>query len=372
MFQENIIEQSLMLELHESITKWLMSMRSNGNYEKFKMCAHAYKEYSLDASSLAADLPYMLGIPLTKEEKLNQTQLFDSHQEKTTGFFHEDFKKELDEKKIPRVIEMSGTYLGFQVGGAYRANDAKPKNEFVFYRKYIQKDSMKKYMNEKFPWKYSPWGAGGMVDSVSTMLKLNIEMGFSEYRQPLDAMFEWLDSHQDPITGFWGDVSVQGINGLINGGYHIMRGTYLWHNKDFKYPEKMIDTILRDLKENPIFDENNGHGCQDLDHFFLLEKVLNIIPDYRRNEINELSRKRFEIIYNIMRKKDGGFSFEANNAVKIHNYYCVSPGYLESDMQGTVFYLQTILSILNILKINQKQKWRESITHGTGMSNLFK
>ena len=156
-----------MVELHESITKWLKSMRYNSNYGKFKMCTHAYKDYSLDASSLAADLTYMLGIPLTKEEKLNQTQLFDSHQEKSTGFFHEDFKKELDEKKIPRVIEMSGTYLGFQVGGAYRTIDAKPKNEFVFYRKYIQKDSMKKYLNEKFPWKYSPWGAGGMVDSCS-------------------------------------------------------------------------------------------------------------------------------------------------------------------------------------------------------------
>ena len=366
------MEQS-MVELHESITKWLMSMRFNGDYGKFKMCAHAFKEYSLDASSLAADLTHMLGIPLTKKEKLYQAQLFDSHQEKSTGFFHEIFqKKELDEGKFPRVIEMSGTYLGFQVGGAYKAIDAKPKNEFVFYRKYIQKEAMKEYMNKKFPWKYSPWGAGGMVDSVSTVLRLNIEMGFSEYQQTLDAMFEWLDSHQVPITGFWGDVSVQGINGLINGGYHIMRGTYLWHNKDFKYPKKIIDTILKDLKENHIFDEKNGHGCQDLDHFFLLEKVLNIIPDYRRYEINELSRKRLEIILKIMRKKDGGFSFEANNAVRFHNYYDVSPGYSESDMQGTVFYLQTILSILNILELNQKQEWRESITHGTGMSNLFK
>lgn len=357
--------EQLMIELHESITKWLKSMEYNGDYGKFKMCTHAYKDYSLDASSLATDLTHMLGIPLTKEEKLSRSQFFDSHQDKSTGFFHEDFQNELDENKIPRVIEMSGTYLGFQVGGAYRAIDAKPKNEFVFYRKYIQKETMKKYMTENFPWKYSPWGAGGMVDSVSTMLRLNIEMGFSEYQQTLDAMFEWLDSHQDPITGFWGDLSVQGINGLINGGYHIMRGTYLWHNKDFKYSEKMIDTILKDLKENPIFDENNGHGCQDLDHFFLLEKIHSILPEYRKKEINELSMKRLNTILRIMLKKDGGFSFEANNAVKFHNYYDVSPGYSESDMQGTVFYLQTLQSINRILKMMQKNIFNDSTTHGT-------
>ena len=241
--------QSLIVELHESVAKWLTSMQFKGEYGRFKMCAHAYKPYSIDASSLAADLTYMFSLPLTKEEKLNQERFFDSHQDKSTGFFHEKFyKKELDEKRIPRVIEMSGTYFGFQVGGAYRAVDAKPKKEFSFYRKYIRKEEIKEYMDKKFPWKISPWGAGGMVDSVSTMLRLNIEMGFDESQEALDAMFEWLDSHQSATTGFWGDVSVQGINGVINGGYHIMRGTYLWHKKKYKYPEKLIDTILKKLK----------------------------------------------------------------------------------------------------------------------------
>lgn len=365
MSQGKIIDQSLAIELQQKVAKWLESMEFKGEYGRFKMCTHAYKPYSLDASSLAADLAHMLRIPLTTEEKLNQERFFDSHQDESTGFFHEKFyKKELNEMKIPRVVEMSGTYLGFQVGGAYKAIDAKPKREFIFYREYIQKEEIKEYMDKKYPWKISPWGAGGMVDSVSTMLRLNIEMGFDEYQEALDAMFEWLDSHQDPTTGFWGNVSAQGINGLINGGYHIMRGTYLWHNKKYNYPERMIDTILKDLKENPIFNEKSGHGCQDLDHFFLLEKIHNIIPDYRREEIKELSLKRLKIILEIMRKNDGAFSFEANNAAKSHNYYDVSPGYSESDMQGTVFYLQAILSILRILNENQKNVWRGSITHG--------
>ena len=66
----------------------------------------------------------------------------------------------------------------------------------------------------------------------------------------------------------------------------------------------------------------------------------------------------------MMRKKDEGFSFKTNNSVKVHNYYNVSPGYPESDMQGTVFYLQTILSILRILEEVPEQIWKDSVTHG--------
>ena len=59
-----------------------------------------------------------------------------------------------------------------------------------------------------------------------------------------------------------------------------------------------------------------------------------------------------------------------DNAVKVHNYYHVSPGHPESDLQGTLFYLQTLLSILRIIGETPKQIWRDSLTHGTKMYDL--
>jgi hypothetical protein len=94
--------------------------------------------------------------------------------------------------------------------------------------------------------------------------------------------------------------------------------------------------------ENTAFSIADGvKECQDLDG-----KV-------REGELNG---------ENIVYCEDGGFSFEARNAAKNHNYYEISPGIKESDMQGTVFYLQTIISTLNILEI--KHEFRYSKTHG--------
>lgn len=359
---ENIVEQ---------VADWLSGLSfDKGTYGRYRICKSAYHTFSLDASSLATDLVYMLKLPLSENEKDQQAAFFNSLQDPETGFYHEPFVHELYELPIERVVEMSGTYLSFQVSGALRALQHLPIYPFRFYEFTLKAGAVIKYIEENFPWDKSPWGAGGWIDSMATMLQINIEMGFTDYQEVLDAIFKWLDLHQDPSTGFWGNISSQGVNGLINGGYHIMRGTYLWHKKEFNYPKKMVDSILTDLRTNPIFDENSGHGCQDLDHFFLLEKVHSVVPHYRSQEIAELSRKRLDIILRIMRKNSEGFSFEADNAVKVHNYYRVSPGHPESDLQGTLFYLQTLLSILRIIGETPKQIWRNSLTHGTKMCDL--
>ena len=355
----------LIRSVRVGVSAWLQEMQDGTEYARFRMCRHGVHPHTLDASSLAADLHQMLGNRLSEEDRDRQKRYFDSLQEPETGFFQESFcGSELDVSTIPRIIEMSGTYLGFQVGGAYRAIDRRPKYEFRFYRPLLAAKKMKAYLDEQCPWGHSPWGAGGMIDSISTMLRLNIEMGYTEYEEPLKAIFEWLEEHQDPRMGFWGDEAAQGINGLINGGYHILRGTYFWYKRGVAYPERMVDLVLQNVRSHPLFEDGRGHGCHDLDHFFLLEKVFAQTDGYRQAEVQAVAEKRLTQILTAMHREEGGFSFEADNAVKMHNYYIVSPGVPESDMLGTVFYLQVLLSIFRMLGISCDKIWKDSVTHG--------
>ena len=206
------------------------------------------------------------------------------------------------------------------------------------------------------------WGAGGMVDNLGTILFTNIAMGLSEYRPTVEAIFDWLNSTQDPATGLWGKPEVQGLNGMINGTYHLMRGTFFLYDRPFKFAERIIDSILQDVCFSEQFNSENAEGCQDLDHYYLLEKCHVVCPNYRRNEVVNAAQKRFEEILRLTSISTGGFSFEARKSIEWHNYIRLNDGQKEADLVGTVFYLQTLLSLSKIL--GERLDLRESLTHG--------
>ena len=348
-------------KLGETLPKWIKRMETGRLM--YKMCAHAYDTYSLDAITLAFDLRQMIGIGFTEEEKDEAKRILDSYQLGEDGFFYEkDYKERLANSSVGRVIEMHANYITFQAIGAYKAIDRLPGKAVTFYDQFIEGKGITNYLEKNCPWVRSPWGAGGMVDSLATILSCNIQMGYKDYEPVIDDIFLWLGKNQSQETGLWGSAEWQGINGLINGGYHLMRGTYFTYNRSFKYAEKIIDTIIEDLKTHNKFKIDDAHGCQDMDHFFLLEKCHHEVPGYCEGEIGSAASRRIGQLMESIYCDDGGFSFESLNAVKVHNYYEVSPGRKESDMQGGIFFLQTIVSICRILGITSG--FRDSFTHG--------
>lgn len=351
-----------MKRLKKEIYDWLVKMHVD-NTEYYRMCKHAYHDDLLDATSLAYDLFNMLGYDVTEQIKQKRKETIDSYQMGGDGFFYEIGAPDILENcGIERAVEMHGNYLTFQVIGAYKAIQKYPKREISFYDKYIF--DIEKYLTVNCPWNRSPWGAGGMVDNLGTILKCNIDMGAKKYNRIVDEIIEWLNRNQDEETGLWlNKNNKQGINGLVNGGYHLMRGTFFLYGRPFNMPEKIIDTIIQDIQTNENFHDNKAHGCNDLDHFFLLQKCHELVPMYRRKEIISIAKHRKEVILDLVRCRDGGFSFWGDSAVKVHNYFKVSPGIKESDMQGTVFYLQTLISINKILS-ESNEGLRESLTHG--------
>ena len=190
---------------------------------------------------------------------------------------------------------------------------------------------------------------------------MNIKMGYEYFIEILDEMYEWFEKYQNKTTGFWGSDSHQGKNGLVQAGYHLMRGTYFYDKRVPNFMEKIIDTTIQSIRECPVFLDGSGEGCHDMDHFVILERGLRLTNGYRENEIRSIATQRLEQLQ-IMKKSDGGFSFEPHNSIKDHNRYIVTPGYAESDLVGTVFYLETFLRINNIL--GERSQWQSSATHG--------
>lgn len=351
-----------MSRLRDEIYDWLVEMKVDGK-ETYKMCAHAYHDNLLDATSLAYDLYNILGQEIPEPTKQKRKEIMDSYQVGEGGFFYEIHAQDiLGNSAIDRALEMHGNYLTFQVMGAYKAIHKYPKNKITFYDKYVL--DIDRYLSCNCPWDRSPWGAGGMVDNLGTILKCNIDMGYKNYKKTVDEVIDWLNKKQDDATGLWiNRNNKQGINGLVNGGYHLMRGTYFLYQRPFDKAERIIDTIIEDIRTDIFFHDDKAHGCNDLDHFFLLQKCHELIPAYRSGEIIDIASHRKDIILNLLRCDDGGFSFWNDAAVKVHNYFDVSPGVKESDMQGTVFYLQTLISINKILG-EGNDGLRESLTHG--------
>jgi hypothetical protein len=340
----------------QNIKNWINTIETSTG--KYKLSKNAFHKDSLDATSLALDLKHMLGV---WQDSLNESlSYFNKNQEKVTGFFHEPFVSELD-TSIDRVLEMSGTYLGYQVGAIMLTLDVQPKHHFRFYEQFLKDRNIKEYMSNFMPWDKAPMGAGNMIDHGVTMMRMNIKMGHIEYEEVICDIYNWLEINQDKKTGLWGSVKPQGNNGLVQAGYHLMRGTYFYDKKEINYLEEIVDTTIKSINECPIFKDGVGEGCHDMDHFVILEQGLKQTNGYRENDIKSIVSQRLEQL-EVMKKLDGGFSFEANNTITNHNRYAVTAGVNESDLVGTVFYLETILRINNILGI--KSDWESSATHG--------
>ena len=347
-------------QIKTDILKWTKNLK-DPNTNLYKLCKSAYHPFSIDACSLIMDLFYMLQYPLTKVELKKFQDFFKNNQDPNTGFFHEPFSKTSLNLSVNRIEEMSGTYFGYQVSSVLMAYNISPYYSFEFYKPFLTPGSFSNYMSTKMPWTYSPMGAGNMVDHAITMIRSNIKNGLDDYKIIIKEIYMWLDKHQNPDTGFWGNINSQGENGIIQAGYHILRGTYFTDNKTPKYIEKMIDTILHSLQTQLNKQPSYFEGCYDMDHFHTLQQLHIRRPKYRHSEIKKIAETRLSKILKFKRK-DGAFSFETSGAITNHNRYNVSPGKIESDLVGTVFYLETIYRLNQILTL--PVDWLSSASHG--------
>jgi len=324
---------------------------------QWSLAAQALHPWSVDATSLALDLAQMLGLPVPSAAAF---AALDGQQDATTGFFHEPHAAELD-SAVPRIHEMSGTYLGYQVAAVMLAADRTPRHRFAFYDPLMPASRLERYMADNMPWDRAPMGAGNMCDHAATMLRANAHFFDTGALEPVRRMRRWLDAHQKADTGLWGSETAQGKNGLVQAGYHLMRGLHFFDNSPPAWCERITDTTLASLAECAAFADGQGDGCHDMDHFVVLERMLHFTNGYREAAIRAWCARRIEQLQHLHRA-DGGFSFEAAGSITNHNRHEVTRGQCQSDLVGTVFFLETLLRQCRVLGL--PVAWRSSVTHG--------
>ncbi len=343
--------------LAQRVTAWLPSVESAQWPGCYSLAAQAFHPRSVDATSLALDLRLMLGLPGPDRESL---EFLDSCQAPVTGFFHEPFAHELD-RSVPRIHEMSGTYFGYQVGALYLALGHRPRFSFDFYEPLRPAGALERYMAENMPWARAPMGAGNMCDHGATMMRANARFFDPTWTEMLHRMRRWLDAAQSPQTGLWGAQEAQGRNGLVQAGYHLMRGLHFLDDAPPAWCERITDTTLASLEESGVFADGKGEGCHDMDHFVVLERMLRFTNGYRESEVRAACARRLEQLQHLHRP-DGGFSFEHQGSITNHNRHEVTAGLPQSDLVGTVFFLETLLRQMRVLGMGVP--WSSSVTHG--------
>jgi hypothetical protein len=102
-------------------------------------------------------------------------------------------------------------------------------------------------------------------------------------------VFDWLDANLDPETGWWRKgVPHAGPFEPLGGGAHIWP-IYQHHRQPFRFPERVIDSILALQKTNGCW---LGYGnYMDLDALYGLVYMRSLAPDYRRADILEAARR---------------------------------------------------------------------------------
>lgn len=321
------------------------------------------KALSIDSISLHIDLAYMLG---NYEHLKPYCQWLALQQDSKTGFFWESFSDtELLDHPHPRVKEMVGTYLGFQVSSLFLRLSIKAK-EFKFWRFLLDsEDAIDQYL-EAMPWARSPWGAGGWVDSLGTMIYFNCKYyGDLGYQEVFNKLLQYLVKTQSLSTGLWGSDKVQGIQGQVNGAYHLLRGTFFLSNSSIDFNSILLYDSIIDYCSS-YTDSTNliGDACNDLDLSYLLYKLNLLHPAHRIEEVRNFSSTRLNQLCSSL-NSDGLFGFFRTKSQDFHNYHNVGPSLDDvTDVQGVVFYLTTLFYLTKILEPESIIPWTPSLTHG--------
>lgn len=153
---------------------------------------------------------------------------------------------------------------------------------------------------------HNPWLESNNVMFLTSFLIQEWERSHdSRTVQTLDVLFEWLDEHQNPITGYW-DLG-QGASTLnaMAGAFHFYF-LYFYTGRAVRYPERILESTLALQQPDGLFNPSGGGGaCLDLDAVDILVKF-SLLTDYRAADVKAALERAYEAILN-NQNPDGGF-----------------------------------------------------------------
>lgn len=169
----------------------------------------------------------------------------------------------------------------------------------------------------------NPWRESNWVEWVGYWLLIDGNLSSSdvplskEHLPPgLAGLLQWLDDHQDPVTGFWGNPPFDGAMRILcqmAGAYHHYVFYYAT-DKPIRYMERIVDHTLSLQQQDGLFAPHRPGGgpCEDLDAIDILANMRRL-TDYRQSDIEDaLERALTALLRNQRSNGTFVYAFDSN------------------------------------------------------------
>ncbi|MFG6503043.1 acyltransferase [Microbacterium sp. P05] len=205
------------------------------------------------------------------------------------------------------------------------------------------------------PWSSDPWHAGHWVDALGTALVWSRTRGDVVPAGVDDALFGWLLTHADPVTGMWGRPAAgDDLLLLVNGFYRASRGTFAQFGLPIPHPERVIDTVLRHAADFRYFAADVRDACNVLDvaHPLWLTRA----TGYRSDEVRLLAERLLDDALETWVPGEG-FAFRVPSAFTV-GADAATPG-----LQGTEMWLAIVWYLADLLGLSSALGYRPRGVH---------
>ena len=119
----------------------------------------------------------------------------------------------------------------------------------------------------------------------------------------IDAVFGWLNKSLDPLTGMWKKgVEPAGKYHPLGGFVHIYP-IYELHGRPFKYPDKVINSVLELQMDNGRWYDGDAFSYLDMDALYAYVAMLKV-SDKKRSEVRESALKYGSFLTDLIKQKD--------------------------------------------------------------------
>jgi len=180
---------------------------------------------------------------------------------------------------------------------ALDALGAKPLHPLKFIQPYLGPAAITAWL-DGLNW-HDPWLESNKVMFLTSFLIQSSEM------EAAHSIFDWLDAHQDPHTGYWGTQHGASLLNAMAGAFHFYF-LYLYLQRPFQHLEQIIDSTLSLQQPDGLYDPRGGGGaCLDLDAVDILVKV-SLLTDYHSADIKGSLRRTHQAIL-ANQRLDGSF-----------------------------------------------------------------
>lgn len=290
-------------EFSQKVLTWTLSMLNTGP----GTAGFRFSAASVDPSVISTALALLIfeqynALPVDGQENWQAALL--ATQDEHSGLFIDPLLDPADLRAGGpglEYIHQQTTYFALQ---ALDALQGRPVYPLRFIQPYLERVSMAAWL-DGLEWG-KPWSVSNRVMFLASAV---IIQGLNDpsigHKVWISDLLDWLDTHQDPLSGFWGDRPGVPAGHAMAATYHFLP-YYLWMERDFHYPEQMIDSTLLLQGEDGLFHSSQGgDACLDVDALDILLKC-RLLTDHRSGEIEQAVER---IYWGLVRNQEnaGGF-----------------------------------------------------------------